>query len=297
MTATTIAGAPETARYYVTGMDCASCAAKIESTAGKIAGVKDVRVSIASQIMTLQVDDPAARLPEVEQAVTGLGYQLARLEPKGETAAAGGDEDDLPKDLSHITPAYRRALWIVVLLNVGYGLVEIVAGFIGDSQALKADALDFLGDGSITFMGLLAIGWSLVWRARSALVQGIFLGALGFGVIANTIYRVVVLNQPEAEIMGLFGAIALVVNLAAAFVLIPHRTGDANVRAVWLFSRNDAIGNAAVVIAAGLVAWTGTRWPDLVVAVVIAGLFLQSSWAIIKDARADLRQTQRTGQV
>lgn len=294
MTAATIAGAPGTARYYVTGMDCASCAAKIESTAGKISGVKDVKVSIASQIMTLQVDDPAAQLPEVEHAVTGLGYQLARLEPKGETAAASGDEDDLPKDLSHITPAYRRALWIVVLLNVGYGLVEIVAGFVGDSQALKADALDFLGDGSITFMGLLAIGWSLVWRARSALIQGMFLGALGLGVLANTVYRVLVLNQPEAEIMGLFGVIALVVNLAAAFVLIPHRTGDANVRAVWLFSRNDAIGNVAVVIAAGLVAWTGTRWPDLVVAIVIAGLFLQSSWAIIKDARADLRQTQRT---
>lgn len=290
MTATTIAGGPEIARYYVTGMDCASCAAKIESTAGKIAGVKDVKVSIASQIMTLQVDDPAERLPEIEQAVTGLGYQLARLEPKRETAAAGGDEDDLPKNLSHITPAYRRALWIVVLLNVGYGLVEIVAGFIGNSQALKADALDFLGDGSITFMGLLAIGWSLVWRARSALIQGVFLGTLGLGVLANTVYRVLVLNQPQAEIMGLFGAIALVVNLAAAFVLIPHRTGDANVRTIWLFSRNDAIGNVAVVIAAGLVAWTGTHWPDLVVAVVIAGLFMQSSWSIIRDARGDLRQ-------
>lgn len=297
MTAATIAGAPETARYYVTGMDCASCAAKIEGAAGKIPGVKDVRVSIASQIMTLQVDDPTARLPEVERAVTGLGYQLARLEQKGDRTAAGVDDDAIPKDLSHITPAYRRALWIVVLLNVGYGLVEIVAGFIADSQALKADALDFLGDGSITFMGLLAIGWSLAWRARSALIQGMFLGALGFGVLANTVYRVFVLNQPEAEMMGIFGAIALVVNVAAALVLIPHRTGDANVRAVWLFSRNDAIGNAAVVIAAGLVAWTGTRWPDLVVAVVIAGLFLQSSWSIIKDARADLRQTQRSGQV
>lgn len=296
MTAATIAGAPETARYYVTGMDCASCAAKIEGTAGKIVGIRDVKVSIASQIMTLQVDDPAARLPEVERAVTGLGYQLARLEPKGEATAAAVDHE-LPKNLSHVTPAYRRALWIVVLLNVGYGLVEIVAGFIGDSQALNADALDFLGDGSITFMGLLAIGWSLAWRARSALVQGIFLGALGFGVLANTIYRVVVVNQPEAEIMGIFGAIALVVNVVAALVLIPHRTGDANVRAVWLFSRNDAIGNVAVVVAAGLVAWTETRWPDLVVAVVIAGLFLQSSWMIIKDARGDLAEVKQVDQV
>jgi Co/Zn/Cd efflux system component len=97
---------------------------------------------------------------------------------------------------------------------------------------------------------------------------------------------------PEAELMGLFGIVALVVNVLAAAVLIPHRTGDANVRAVWLFSRNDAIGNAAVVVAAGLVTWTGTVWPDLVVALVIAGLFLHSSWSIIRDARADLREAR-----
>ncbi|MHB0670480.1 cation transporter [Roseomonas mucosa] len=199
------------------------------------------------------------------------------------------DDDDLPKDLTHLTPAYRRALWIVVGLNVGYGLVEFVGGLVSGSQALKADSLDFLGDGLISFLGLLAAGWSLAWRARSALIQGLFLAALGMGVLATTGYRVLVLNQPEAELMGLFGAVALVVNVVAAAVLIPHREGDANVRAVWLFSRNDAIGNLAVVVAAGLVWWTGTPWPDLAVAVVVAGLFLQSAWSIIHDARADLR--------
>lgn len=199
------------------------------------------------------------------------------------------DDDDLPADLAHVTPAYRRALWIVVGLNVGYGLIEAVGGYIAGSQALKADALDFLGDGLITFLGLLAVGWSLAWRARSALIQGVFLALLGLGVLATTAYRVIVLNQPEAELMGLFGIVALVVNLAAAAVLLPHRTGDANVRAVWLFSRNDAIGNLAVVVAAGLVWWTGTPWPDLAVAVVVAGLFLSSAWSIIRDARADLR--------
>ena len=96
-----------------------------------------------------------------------------------------GDDDDLPKDLSPITPAYRRALWIVVGLNVGYGVAEMVGGIISGSQALKADALDFLGDGLITFMGLLAIGWSLAWRARSALIQGLFLGAFGLAVIVT----------------------------------------------------------------------------------------------------------------
>lgn len=201
---------------------------------------------------------------------------------------ASDDDDDKMQDLSHATPAYRRALWTVVFLNLGYGLAEIVAGFVSGSQALKADALDFLGDGTITLLGLLAIGWSLPWRARAALLQGVFLGLLGTGVLAASGYRVFVLHQPEADIMGLFGAIALAVNVASAWVLLPHRSGDANVRAVWLFSRNDAIGNLAVIVAAGLVAWTATPWPDLVVAVVIAGLFLQSSWTIIKDARRDL---------
>lgn len=279
---------PEAVRYRVTGIDCASCAAKIEKAARAVAGVDEVKVSVASQVMTLRVDDPPTRLPEVERAVTGLGYQLDRLDASTSRGTGEGNDDDLPEDLAHVTPAYRRALWIVVLLNVSYGLIEMVGGLIASSQALKADALDFLGDGLITFLGLLAIGWNLAWRARSALVQGLFLGALGLGVLATTAYRVIVSSQPEAEFMGLLGAVALVVNVLAAVVLIPHRTGDANVRAVWLFSRNDAIGNAAVVAAAGLVWWTGTPWPDLAVAAVIAGLFLQSSWSIVRDARGDL---------
>ncbi len=279
--------AAQTLRYRVTGMDCSSCAEKIQSAVTKLPGVEEARVSIASSMMTLKVDDAARRTPTIESTVSELGYHLDR-----EGSAAAADDDELPKDLSHITPAYRRALWIVVLINVGYGLVEIVAGFVARSQALKADALDFMGDGLITFLGLLAIGWSLAWRARSALIQGLFLAALGAGVLLNTGYRVLVLNQPEAELMGAFGIIALVANVAAALILIPHRTGDANVRAVWLFSRNDALGNVAVVIAAGLVFWTKTAWPDLVVAVIISGLFLQSAWAIVRDARTDLREAR-----
>ena len=287
MSATDTISTAEPIRYRVTGMDCASCAAKIEKAARGV-GVEDVKVSTATQIMTLRTQP--GRLAEVERAVTEIGYQLDRLDAP--RASEASDDDELPKDLSHITPAYKRALWIVVALNVGYGLVEIVGGFLAGSQALKADALDFLGDGLITFLGLLAIGWSLLWRARSALIQGLFLGLLGLGVVASTIYRMIVQLPPEAELMGLFGIVALVVNVLAAAVLIPHRTGDANVRAVWLFSRNDAIGNAAVVVAAGLVTWTGTVWPDLVVALVIAGLFLHSSWSIIRDARADLREAR-----
>ena len=200
------------------------------------------------------------------------------------------DDDDLPKDLTHITPAYRRALWIVVFLNVGYGIAEIIGGFIANSQALKADSLDFLGDGSITFLGLIAIGWSLRLRARSALLQGIFLGVMGIGVLAYTVYRTQVLQIPEAELMGFLGFGALLINVISVVVLLPHRKGDVNVRAVWLFSRNDALGNILVIVAAGFVFWTSTSWPDLVAAGIIASLFLHSSWSIIKDARRDLTE-------
>jgi len=272
-------------RYRVIGMDCATDAAEIETAARTVTGVETVKVSTASQVMTVRVDDPAARLPDVERVVTALGYRLHRL-----GRSQGEGDDELPRDPTHLTPAYRRALWTVVVLNVGYGVVEMTGGFLSRSQALKADALDFLGDGLITFLGLLAIGWSLAWRARSALVQGLFLGVLGASVLVATAYRVLVRQQPDAELMGGLGLIALGVNVAAAVVLIPHRTGDANARAVWLFSRNDAIGNAAVVAAAGLVAWTGTPRPDLAVAVVIAGLFLTSAWSIVGDALGDLRE-------
>ena len=265
-------------RYRVSGMDCAKDAAQIERAA-QSAGVApgDVKVSAATHIMTLNA--PEARLPDIEKAVAVTGYGFDRIE---------GDED-IPSNPAHQDPAYRRALWIVVILNVGYGVLEMIGGFISGSQAVKADALDFIGDGAITFLGLLAIGWSLAWRARSALIQGIFLGLLGLGVLGTTIVRVFEQTTPDAGLMGLLGMIALVVNAISVLPLLRFRKGDANMRAVWLFSRNDAIGNAAVVVAAGLVAWLGSAWPDLIVAFGIAGLFLHSSWAIIRDARADLK--------
>ena len=266
-------------RYHVTGMDCSACATKIQKEISKLQGVRNVQVSIASGEMSLSIENPIENLPNIEREVTDLGYVLARL--------TAGSDDQRP-DLSHITPQYKRALWIVVLVNVGYGLVEMVGGVLAGSQALKADALDFIGDGLISWLGLIAIGWGLAARAKAALAQGLFLGILGISVFATTVYRAFVLQTPHAELMGILGLFALVANVIAALVLIPHRHGDANVRAVWLFSRNDAIGNLAVILAAGLVVWTKTPWPDLVVAAIIAALFLHSSWAIINDARADL---------
>ena len=138
---------------------------------------------------------------------------------------------------------------------------------------------------------MIAIGWSGVWRARVALLQGLFLALLGLGVLASTIYRVFVAGVPEADLMGVLAVGALAVNVLSAVILLRHREGDANVRAVWLFSRNDAIGNAGVIVAAGLVWLSGSSWPDLFVAVVIAGLFLQSAWKIVGAARRELDET------
>jgi len=273
----------ESVRYRVVGMDCAQDAAEIERAARSTGMEQDaVKVSAATHIMILRA--PEADLPRIEDAVSKTGYGFERI---------NAEEKGIGESKAHRDPSYRRALWIVVILNVGYGVVEMVGGFIAGSQALKADALDFIGDGLITFLGLLAIGWSLAWRARSALIQGVFLGLLGLGVLASTIWRMIAQTTPDATLMGLFGFVALVVNVLAVLPLLPHRKGDANVRAVWLFSRNDAIGNAAVVVAAGLVTWLGSAWPDLLVATGIAGLFLHSSWSIIRDARADLQETSR----
>jgi len=190
-----------------------------------------------------------------------------------------------------VDPKYRRALWIVVILNVGFGLVELVGGFLANSQALKADSLDFLGDGSITFVGLLALAWTETTRARVALSQGIFLALLGLWVLGMAVWRMMNAVPPEAELMGGIGIAALVVNVAAALVLARFREGgDAQARAIWLFSRNDAINNVAVIVAAGLVFWLESAWPDILVAAGIAGVFLHSAWEIIGDARKELRE-------
>ena len=204
------------------------------------------------------------------------------------------DDCNEARDLAGASKPYRRALVLVVALNLGMGAVEIAGGFFGLSQALKADALDFLGDGVVTLLGLLAVSRGQRWRAHAALLQGGFLGVLGLGVIGAAIYRAVEQLTPEASVMSALGVMALVTNVVAAVILLPHRHGDANVRAVWLFSRNDALGNVIVIVAGGLVYWSATPWPDLIAAVIIASLFLSSARQIIRDARHELHPESRT---
>lgn len=192
-------------------------------------------------------------------------------------------------DLTHASNGYRRALAWVVALNLGMGVVQLTGGLLGMSQSLKADALDFLGDGLITWLGLLSVSHTPRWRARTAMGQGVFLALLAIGVLGMAVYRAFEQRLPEAGVMTALGLAGFAVNIAAALILVPHRNGDANVRAVWLFSRNDAIGNLAVVVASGLVYLTRSPWPDLVTAAAIAGLFLASAVEILRTARRELR--------
>lgn len=192
-----------------------------------------------------------------------------------------------PDDMASTSPGYRRALAVVVALNLGMGVVEVAGGFLARSQSLKADALDFLGDGLITLLAFAALSRGPAWRARAMLLQGSFLALLGAGVLAASIYRAFVRTAPDPQTMGLLGLLGLAANLASAAILIPHRAGDASARAVWLFSRNDALANLAVIAAGGLVSWSGTVWPDLIAATAIAGLFEASALEIIHSARAE----------
>jgi Co/Zn/Cd efflux system component len=189
-----------------------------------------------------------------------------------------------------MSAGFRRALVIVIIINAVMFGIEIIAGTMAGSQALKADALDFLGDSATYAISLAVIGQSLRVRATAALVKGFSLAAMGAWVLGSTAWQVLVLGLPSASVMSVIGVLALAANLASVLVLMRWRDGDANVRSVWLCSRNDAIGNVAVLIAAGLVALTGTAWPDLLVAAIMAGLFLWSSVQIIRQSLDERQQ-------
>lgn len=188
-----------------------------------------------------------------------------------------------------VSDSYRRRLIAVIAINAVMFIVEIVAGQVSGSQALKADALDFLGDSLTYGASLFVIGMALRVRATVAFVKGLSLLAMGLWVLGSTLYRVFFVAVPEAEVMGIVGLLALAANVLSVILLMSYRDGDANVRSVWLCSRNDAIGNVAVMVAALGVWGTATGWPDLIVAAIMATLFLNSAVKILIQSRAEMR--------
>ena len=187
---------------------------------------------------------------------------------------------------------YKRALWIVIAINGAMFAIEMAAGHTSGSRALQADALDFLADTVTYAISLAAIGHSLLWRTRAALAKGTSLAVMGLWVLGTTIDNVIYPGTPEALTMGVVGFLALAANLISVALLYSFRDGDANIRSVWLCSRNDAIGNIAVMIAASSVWATASGWPDLLVAGMMASLFLYGSFQIIRQAMGELKSSQ-----
>ena len=196
-----------------------------------------------------------------------------------------------------VDPRYKRVLWTVIAINAAMFVTEIVAGHLARSQALQADALDFLGDTVTYGLSLAVIGASLRTRATAALFKGVSLSLMGAWVLGSTLYHVLILGLPRPEIMGMIGVLALAANVTSVLLLMRYKDGDANVRSVWLCSRNDAIGNIVVTLAAGAVWWTASAWPDLIVAALMAGLFLSSAVQILRQAWAEYSSTGPTSPV
>lgn len=200
-------------------------------------------------------------------------------------------EDDVcSRQAPVVDPQYRRILVTALIINTAMFGVEVAAGMAAGSNALLADALDFMGDAANYGISLYVLGMAMVWRARAALVKGMTMGLFGLWVLGSTVHDLWSGVPPEAVTMGLVGGLALAANVTVAFLLYRYRKGDSNMQSVWICSRNDAIGNMAVIGAAVAVGLTGRAWPDLLVAFGMAALALSGAWQVIRQARQELQE-------
>lgn len=204
-------------------------------------------------------------------------------------SAACHNDTDSRHAASFNNPRYRRVLWVALGVNAMMFVIELAASFGAGSVALLADSIDFAGDAANYGLSLVVLGASVATRAKASLVKAATMAAFGVFVIGQTAWRWWLGAVPEAFTMGAVSVLALAANVGVAWMLYAWREGDSNVRSVWLCSRNDAIGNMAVLVAALLVGTTGSAWPDLVVAVAMAVLALQASVSVWRQARYELR--------
>ncbi len=190
----------------------------------------------------------------------------------------------------------RRVLWTVLVINLIMFFVEGISGWLAQSNALMADALDMLGDSAIYGFSLFVIHLDPIWRTRAGIFKASIMSAFALGILGAAIYRAYYNGVPVAATMGIVGSLALAMNLLCAYLLLRFKDDDINMRSAWLCSRNDVLANLGVIAAAGGVAWTGSHWPDLLVGVIIAGLILQSSLGIFKDARLEIQENSTRAQ-
>jgi cation diffusion facilitator family transporter len=201
--------------------------------------------------------------------------------------AGCGDECEL--DLEQASRHERHILIIVLLVNAGMFVAEFSAGLVSGSTTLLADSLDMLADALIYALGLFALGRAAHWRARAALTSGIFQLLLGVGVAVEALWKTVADGLPDVATMGLFGVIAFLANTICFVLLTRFRDGDINLRATWICSRNDMVGNIGVLLAAGLVILFGSPVPDIVIGLLIASVVIHSAWKIVIEARKELQ--------
>lgn len=197
---------------------------------------------------------------------------------------------EMPKGKHGWDCRYRQILWVILIINAVMFIVELGSGIYSGSQSLLADAIDFFGDAANYGISLYVLNKSITMRAKASLIKGCTMGAFGLWIVGSTLYKAFVIGLPQAEVMGAVGFMALIANVVCAALLYKYREGDSNRESVWICSRNDAIGNIAVMLAAAGVFATGTKWPDLLVAAAMAGLALQGSYKIIWKAKTELKK-------
>ena len=208
------------------------------------------------------------------------------------SASCCGHDHHHHADSGRGNPAYRRVLWAALAINAAMFAVEIGAGVAAGSASLQADALDFFGDAANYAISLFVVGMALHVRAKAALLKGASMGVFGLWVIGAVLWHLAHGTLPNAFTMGAVGFLALAANAASFALLWTHREGDANMRSAWICTRNDVIGNLAVLLAALGVFGTGTGWPDIIVATVMAGLAIQGCWTVIRHSLSELRQPE-----
>jgi Co/Zn/Cd efflux system component len=194
-----------------------------------------------------------------------------------------------PPPVAAVDPVYRRILWIALVANAAMFFVEIGASALADSTALLADAVDFFGDAANYGISLAVLALAPVWRSRAALIKGCSMGLFGIFVIGKVLWSASTGSSPEPLAMGAVAILALLTNVGVAVILYRYRSGDANMRSVWLCSRNDAIGNVAVLIAALGVFGTGSGWPDLAIAAALGILALSAAQSVVRQSLLELK--------
>lgn len=212
------------------------------------------------------------------------------------SASCCGHNHDEALKFSENNKAFKRVLWLALVLNLGMFFVEIIFGVMSHSLSLRADAIDFLGDGLNYFATLFVISSVIQTKAKVSLAKAAFMLGFGIWVLTEAIFRFFATQVPDSFTMSWVGTLALAVNALVAYLLFKYKEGDSNMQSVWLCSRNDAIGNLAVILASAGVFWWGTQWPDLIVAIFMAGLAATSAFQVIRAARNELIHGHHNGE-